>query len=129
MFDAKNEKVRSAMSLAFDEISNNVILNVNKQHVHNILYENTYGRINIFNIVVKPNDNVSNVFDYNIYMIETEFIPASPYVIITKMDSDIFSSSTTQEIKYLDANVNDEHFDSLININMGLIENYGESKK
>ena len=56
--------------------------------------------------------------------IDSKFTPANPYVVITESKSEsIFcfsSSSSSQHIEYLPATIEDRHWQSIININVGL---------
>jgi hypothetical protein len=116
-----NSNTKNLLDTAFEELLNNLVLpkQSNVQHIYNVVYQNSQGKMDVCHISVRKNKYITDfvAYDYKMFVLNINFVPASPYVILTTQDSDLFSSTTVQEIKYLEPNVNDGHFQSLIGFN------------
>jgi hypothetical protein len=94
-------------------------------HVCNfiITFKNDNGFMNFCVIHIEPKRYEDSViYKYAICIMNTDFVPAQPYVVITESDSDIFGSSTIQRIKYMPATLKPEHYDTIIELDQKVIK-------
>jgi hypothetical protein len=70
---------------------------------------------------MRQNPEIENAIDFQKVIVSCDFVPAKSYVIITDSSSDIVSSRSTQRISYIPANIRDDHFASLMNLNSAIV--------
>jgi len=122
-----DSSTKSKINDAFTELSMQIITNVgNIIRTFNLYYQENGGQINLLHINFKKNNEIENAIDYEKIIIKCDFVLANPYVIITESDSDLFSSTSTQRIEYLPANIKPEHWKHIFNLNAEIL-NYNET--
>lgn len=126
LINFSNPQMNELVDLAFEELLANII-QPNKssiQHVYNVLYTNAHGNLDMCNLNIRKNPNITDrvAYDYALYVLNIDFIPASPYVVLTIEDSDLLSSTKEQRIQYLDPNINSNHFNGLIQFNTMILD-------
>jgi hypothetical protein len=87
-------------------------------------YKNEQGTMNLFKFHFErdPDDHEEIIINYRTFA--CTFVPAQPYVIITESEEDIISSSSSQHIEYLPANLTQGHLDTIMGLTSHVIHNY-----
>lgn len=79
------------------------------------------GIMNIYYIKISPLDVTKRTFSYDMCLINTDFVPTSPYIMVTEHESHIFKKSNIQRIHYLPKSVTSAHTNAIIHINETII--------
>ncbi|AKI80532.1 hypothetical protein QJ850_gp167 [Acanthamoeba polyphaga mimivirus] len=76
---------------------------------------------------VSPHPTNINAIRWEKYILQTDFVPAPSYVIITESDCDILSCDRTDKIVYLPTVLNQAHMDQIISMNLGMLTGFTNS--
>jgi hypothetical protein len=90
-------------------------------HSFVISYRDGKGIMNIYYIKISPLDITKRTFSYDMCLINTDFVPSRPHIMITEHDSHLFKKSNIQRIHYLPRTVTSTHTNAIIHINETII--------
>lgn len=88
----------------------------------NMQYNGVDGTVFLIHAKIARSDEIPEGVYYERCLLTSKFKPADSYVIITESDANFFSSSTSQHIVYIPANIRPNHFNSIIALNTGIIQ-------
>lgn len=98
----------------------------NKQKFE-LSFNNGKGNLFIIMLSLTPHMTNTDIIHWGKYILSTEFEPAPPYVVVTHSDCNILSCDRYDEIVYLPAVITDVHINSVINLNIGLIDTWQQN--
>jgi hypothetical protein len=122
-FDKMPDNQKTELSLSIEEFMLGEFDNSQKISSHTKKFELQFsdGKGEIFFLFVNFKPLGNSMFQYEKYIITTEFEVALPYVIITSSYCNVNSCEQWDEIVYMPAKIKDEHTSTIINMNLGFM--------
>jgi len=119
IFNGVSKEIKKSIVDALDEINDNIIFKPSFENdMFDLFYTDSNGKMSLARIYI---EKIDEGYRRVLTLIDVDFIPANPYVILTYSDSDIFTKSSIQKIEFLPTTINNEHLDFIFRINGNLL--------
>lgn len=127
IFENINPNIKENVNKAINEINDNVIFDPYfNRDMFKLLYQDMNGVMNMVKLYI---EKTTIGYRIDLIIVDVNFIPSNSHVILSYSNSDIFSRTFNQEIKYLPANINEDHLDFIYKVNGDMITLINKERK
>lgn len=127
IFNFLSPKHKTLLTNAIEEYALQYDCETYNKQKFELSFNNGKGKLFIIMLSLTPHITNTDVILWGKYILSTDFEPAPPYVVVTHSDCNLLSCDRYDEIVYLPVAMTDAHINSIINMNIGLIETWQQN--
>lgn len=118
---------KKTISKALKEYTLQLVEDPYYKQKYELSFNDGKGTLFMMILSVSPHPTNINAVRWEKYILQTDFVPAPSYVIVTESDCNILSCDRTDKIVYLPTVLNQAHMDQIISMNLGMLTGFTNS--
>lgn len=127
VFTFLDPKYKKILSNAVKEYSLQIKTETFIKQTYRLSFNDGKGNLFMLMLMFDPHPTQPNALKWKKFLLWSSFEPTPPYVIVTHSDCNIFFCDRSDEIVYLPTVFTDAHMQSLVNIHINMMFEFGKN--